>query len=258
MGDGWGFFDFTDFIPLVGTALRIGQAGVLGITGHGDEAKHAIAMGGVNLGADLLTVATFGAGAPEAEAARVAAKAGMDVAAHVAANAGEHVAVEAATHGVAEGATHGLENTMLHLTEDMGVQGAAEVSAHTAEKGGEAGGRALLNLSRPTKIGLGVGGAALAGGSLATDIFAIQPFLNAQHDPDPDDIPFPTIEIPDWVHLEDPSPVYEYGDEWYTPLLGPAAAGALVVLTPGLDTSQRITWGCLAFAAVYAYQQNCP
>ena len=175
---GWGFFDFTDFIPLVGTALRVGQAGVLGVTGHGDEAKHAIAMGGVNLGADLLTAVTFGAGAPEAEAARFAAKAGM-MAAHVAANAGEHVAVEAATHGVAEGATHGLENTMLHLTEDMGVQGAAEVSAHTAEEGGEAGGRALL--SRPTRIGLGVGGAALAGGSLATDIFV----LNAQHDPDP-------------------------------------------------------------------------
>lgn len=227
---GWGFFDFTDFIPVLGTVLRVGQSGVLAATGHGDEAKHAIIMGGVNLGADVLTVVTFGAGAPEAEAARVAAKA----------------AVSGVEHAVASAAEHGVVETVAHVSEHA-VVNVAEHEAVTTVKLSKFATNVVPQLSKPTRIALGATGAGLVAGSLALDV------MTKGDNPSPESPPdAPPGEARD---ERNPNPICTSSASSF---LAPTAAGALVAFMPGLSPSKRVMYGGATFACVYAYQQYFP
>ena len=227
---GWGFFDFTDFIPVLGTVLRVGQSGVLAATGHGDEAKHAILMGGVNLGADVLTVVTFGAGAPEAEAARVAAKA----------------AVSGVEHAVASAAEHGVVETVAHVSEHA-VVNVAEHEAVTTVKLSKFATNVVPQLSKPTRIALGATGAGLVAGSLALDV------MTKGDNPSPESPPdAPPGEARD---ERNPNPICTSSASSF---LAPTAAGALVAFMPGLSPSKRVMYGGATFACVYAYQQYFP
>ena len=227
---GWGFFDFTDFIPVLGTVLRVGQSGVLAATGHGDEAKHAIAMGGVNLGADVLTVVTFGAGAPEAEAARVAAKA----------------AVSGVEHAVASAAEHGVVETVAHVSEHA-VVNVAEHEAVTTVKLSKFATNVVPQLSKPTRIALGATGAGLVAGSLALDV------MTKGDNPSPESPPdAPPGEARD---ERNPNPICTSSASSF---LAPTAAGAFVAIMPGLSPSKRVMYGGATFACVYAYQQYFP
>jgi hypothetical protein len=235
---GWGFFDFTDFIPVLGTVLRVGQSGVLAATGHGDEAKHAIAMGGVNLGADVLTVVTFGAGATEAEAARVAAKA--------AASGVEHAVASAAEHGVVETVAHVSEHAVVNVAEHEAVE-ATERAVVTTVKPSKFATNVVPQLSKPTRIALGATGAGLVAGSLALDV------MTKGDNPSPESPPdAPPGEARD---ERNPNPMCTSSASSF---LAPTAAGALVAIMPGLSPSKRVMYGGATFAGVYAYQQYFP
>ena len=127
-------FDVLDFVPVVGTVARLGQGLVEDINGNGAEARKHYAMGGVNLGMDLINVATLGVGGTGARVAsgmgaRVATKVGVEVAAHAAEEGVEHgalkgagVAISAASLAAEVHEDEAAHNDETHVTLPHDVQ----------------------------------------------------------------------------------------------------------------------------------------
>ena len=84
----WSVWDVVDFVPLVGSVARTGQAAVLLAQGDTEGAKTAAANAGMNLVGDVATVLTGGASKIASASAKVAAKAGTKAAVKAVAKAG--------------------------------------------------------------------------------------------------------------------------------------------------------------------------
>ena len=87
----WGVWDVLDFVPIVGTVARTGQAAVYLVQGDTKGAKTAALNAGMNLVGDVATIATGGA----SKIASVGAKAGIKAAAKAGAKAAAKAVVKA-------------------------------------------------------------------------------------------------------------------------------------------------------------------
>ena len=142
---GWSIFDVLDFIPLVGTVARLGQALDDHIKGDDAAAREHASMGGMNLGLDLLSVATMGMGRIVGSGARAASKVGVEVAAHA---AGEVV-----VHGAVEATSHGITSSNLRNAFTAARQASKRLTA------------AIRPRTKLQRVVLGAAGVSVAGGS---------------------------------------------------------------------------------------------
>ena len=230
---GWDIFDVLDFVPFVGTVARLGQALDDHLRGDDAAARAHASMGGMNLGVDLLGLATAGLGRAVFGGARAATKVGVELAAHGAEELGLHVGAEVAVHGAAETTTHGL--TSANLKQAFNFARKTVMQAN----------RAIRPQSKLARVVVGTAGATVGGGSLAGLLLNHSDYVI----PDTSD----TTQTVDKPHNEGKPGAYvvEPEQDMFDVFIVPTVAGIVVFAVP---IQNRTFWAGVTFTSAMAMQ----